>query len=102
GGAAARHRLGEDAAAAAHVDHLLARQPREAVDPVQAQRVDVVQRLEFARRVPPAMRELAEFVELGLVGVHAAHSPKKNPAEAGCFFKPESWCYLDAGELVAG
>ena len=51
-GAAARHRLGEDAAAAADVEHALAAQAGEAVDPVQPQRVDLVQRPEFARRCP--------------------------------------------------
>jgi hypothetical protein len=40
-----------------------------AVDPVQAQGVDVVQRLEIAAGIPPAMRKLAEFLEFALVGV---------------------------------
>ena len=68
--AAPRHRLGEDAAAAADVEHLLAGEAALPVDPVQAQRVDLVQRPELALRVPPAVRELAEFLELGGVGVH--------------------------------
>ena len=62
-GAAPRHRIGQDAAAAADVEHALARQRRDALDPVQAQRIDLVQRPEFAVRVPPAMGQLAELGE---------------------------------------
>jgi len=39
------------------------------VDPVQTQRIDIVQRLEFAIRIPPAMGEFAKFVEFCTVGV---------------------------------
>ena len=79
-GAAARHRFGEDAAAAADVEHALAGERGAAVDPVEAQRIDLVQRTELAVRVPPARGELAEFLELGRVGVHRAIVPKKSPA----------------------
>src|ERR1051325_6327249 len=81
--AARRHRLGEDAAAAAHIEHTLAREPDALVDPVEAQRIDLVQRTDLALRVPPAMRELAEFLEYRRVGVHRAIVPKKSPAKAG-------------------
>ena len=74
-GAQPRHRLGEDAAAAAHVEHALARERREAVDPGEAQRVELVQRPELALRVPPAVRELAEFGELGGIGVVVSWLP---------------------------
>ena len=67
--ALARRGLGEDAAAAADVEHRLAGELRDAVDPRQAQRVDLVQRTEFAGRVPPAVRELAELLQLGRIGV---------------------------------
>jgi len=43
-----------------------------AVDPVQAQRVDLVERLELALRIPPAVRERAEFFQFLRIGVHAA------------------------------
>src|SRR5262249_16180222 len=77
-GATARHRLGEDAAAAADVEHLLAGEASGSVDPFQAQRVDLVQRPELALRVPPAVRELREFLEFCGVRVHRirGQSPK--------------------------
>jgi hypothetical protein len=51
----AGHALGEDAAAAADVEHALAKQAAALVgDPVKAHRVDLMQRLEFALHVPPA------------------------------------------------
>ena len=43
---------------------LLAGEARVAVDPFQAQRIDLVQRPELALRVPPAVGQLAEFLEL--------------------------------------
>ena len=42
---------------------------RLAVDPGEAQGVDLVQRPELALRVPPAMGELAELRELSRIGV---------------------------------
>src|SRR6185436_8202059 len=84
--AAARHALGENAAAAADVEHVLARERRVALDPFQAQRIDLVQRPELALRVPPARGEAAEFLELGGVRVHhAGILETKNPAAAGLF-----------------
>ena len=76
-----RHRFGEDAAAAADVEHFPACERRQAVDPAQAQRVEVVQRPELALRVPPAVREFAEFRELGRVCVrrHGLHKQKAPP-----------------------
>jgi hypothetical protein len=44
-------------------------QSRQAVDPVEPQRIDLVQRPEIALRIPPAMGELAELGELARVGV---------------------------------
>jgi hypothetical protein len=57
------HGFGEQAAATTDVEHALAGELALTVDPVQAQRVDVMQRLEIAARIPPAMRKLAEFLE---------------------------------------
>ena len=69
-GARMRHRLGEDATAAADVEHVLAGEPTAALrDVVEAQRIDVVQRLELAGRIPPAMRERAELGELRRIGI---------------------------------
>src|SRR5262249_55843668 len=86
--AALRHRLGEDAAAASDVERRLAGEARDAVDPRKPQRVDLVQRLELALRVPPAGRQRAGFFELVGVGVHALHivlPETKSPAGAGLF-----------------
>jgi hypothetical protein len=55
-----------------------------AIDPFQAQRIDLVQRPELALRVPPAVGELAEFLQLGRVGVHAPILETKTPPERGC------------------
>ncbi len=60
-GAMRRHALGENAAAAADVEHGLALEPDAIIYIVEAQRVDVVQRLELAVRVPPARGQLLEF-----------------------------------------
>ncbi len=64
------HRFGKDAAAAADVEHRLAGEAAALrCDIAEAQRVDVVQGLELAGRVPPAMRQRTEFGEFGRVGV---------------------------------
>src|SRR5438132_329178 len=99
-GAAAGHRLGEDAPAAAHVEHPLAAEARALVDPVEAQRIDVVQRAELALRVPPAMGELAEFLQLCRVGVHRIHCPKKKPRRGGALFAAlRGYLFVDPDSL---
>src|SRR3712207_828723 len=65
------HGFAQDAAAAADIEHVLAAQAREAIDIAEPQRVDFVERLEFALRVPPRVGELAEFLELKRIDVHA-------------------------------
>jgi hypothetical protein len=70
------HPFGKQAAAATDVKHALAGELALAVDPVQAQGIDVVQRLEVAARIPPAMRKLAEFLEFALVGIDHVVSPQ--------------------------
>ncbi|MNC35393.1 hypothetical protein D3C75_838770 [compost metagenome] len=69
GRAAQGHRLAEDAAAAADVEHPLAGQADALVDPVDPQRVDVVQRLELAFAVPPAVGQRFELGDFGAVDV---------------------------------
>ncbi|MNC89875.1 hypothetical protein D3C83_58800 [compost metagenome] len=71
-GAARGHRLGQDAAPAADVEDALAFEARDSIYVIQAQRIDVVQRLELGAGVPPAVGELAEFVELGGIDVDHA------------------------------
>jgi hypothetical protein len=67
-----RHGLGQDAAAATHVEHALALERGELVDPLQAQGVDLVQWPELALRIPPAVGEITEFGQfLGVDVVHA-------------------------------
>ena len=68
-GAALGHGFTENAAAAAHVEDFFAGQLHALVNPVDAQRVDVVQWLEFALTVPPAMGKRFEFGDLGVVNV---------------------------------
>ncbi|MDT4853394.1 hypothetical protein FQZ97_876590 [compost metagenome] len=68
--AAAGHGFGQDAAAATHVQHGLARQAARALlDPFQPQGVDGVQGLELAFGIPPAARQGTELVQFGLVGI---------------------------------
>src|SRR6266853_3095533 len=66
---ATRHGFGQDTAAAADVERGFPREFSDAGYPVQAQRVDLVERLELALRIPPAVRERAEFFQFPGVGV---------------------------------
>jgi hypothetical protein len=89
-GAALRHAFRQNAAATANINNLLPSKSGVLVDPLQAKRIDGVQWFEFAVRIPPAMSELAEFVEFVLVGVeHGIQAfeewKQKSPAEAGLF-----------------
>ncbi len=70
-GAEPGHRLGQDPAAAADVDDALPRKPaRHPVDPLEPQRIHLVQRPEHrAFRVPPLVRERRELGELLRVDV---------------------------------
>jgi len=65
----ARHRIGQDAAAATDVQRRLALQAAEAVDPVQSQGIDLVKRLEFTFGIPPAVGQLAELLELFCIDI---------------------------------
>jgi hypothetical protein len=67
-GAARRHALGQDAAAAAHVHHALAGEGGAIVDIVQPQGIDVVQRFVLAVGIPPAVGGLIEFGDF--LGIH--------------------------------
>ena len=68
--AAPRHRIGQDAAAAAHVQHLAPGDRRNAFDPLQPQRIDFVQRAKFAFQIPPAVGQFGEFGQFGRIGIH--------------------------------
>ncbi|MNQ36276.1 hypothetical protein D3C85_497950 [compost metagenome] len=69
GGAALGHGFAEDAAAAADVEDFLAGQADALLDPVDPQRIDVVQGFEFAFTVPPAVGEGFEFGDFGVIDV---------------------------------
>ena len=71
-GALARHGLRQDPAAAADVEHALPCEPDALVDVMQACRVDVVEWLEVALGIPPAIRQGLEASDLGGVNVGAA------------------------------
>ncbi len=71
--ARSRHRLAEQAAAAADVEHTQARERRSLCDVGEAQRIDLVQHPELTRRVPPARRQLFELGDLGLIDVGSRH-----------------------------
>jgi hypothetical protein len=55
------HCLAEQAATAAHIQHVFAFDVGVLVNPASAQRIDVVERFEFAVGVPPTGRQLLEF-----------------------------------------
>src|SRR5487761_2176576 len=68
--ARARNRLGEDAAAATDIDDALAVDSAgDLLDPRKPQWIDVVQRLELAARIPPAVRERRKLGELRRIGI---------------------------------
>src|SRR5690606_17546940 len=72
-GAALGHGLAEDAAAATDVQYALAGQADALVDPVDPQRIDVVQRFELAFAIPPAVCQGLEFGDFGAVDVAHKH-----------------------------
>mmetsp|Transcript_70446 Transcript_70446/g.165985 ORF Transcript_70446/g.165985 Transcript_70446/m.165985 type:complete len:339 (+) Transcript_70446:1508-2524(+) len=84
-GTGACHCIAEDATTAADIDHALARQRTALFDPRQPQWVDLVQGLEVALWVPPAVGQLAEFGEFLRVGVdrHDMLKMKKPRRRAG-------------------
>jgi carbamoyl-phosphate synthase large subunit len=57
-GTLARHGVGQNAAAAAHIQRFCACQGRQFGDPVQTQRVDLVQGPKLALGVPPAVGQI--------------------------------------------
>jgi hypothetical protein len=63
-------------ATAADVDHFFAGDAGVAVDPVEAQGVDLVERFELGFGVPPAVGEVTEFLQFGGIGVHETASGK--------------------------
>jgi len=69
----ARHRFGQNTAAAAHVQHTLAAQRGAFVNPVQPQRVDLVQRLEFGVGVPPAGGQRFKLGDFGGIDIGCGH-----------------------------
>ena len=73
-GAPGSHGFGQDAAAAADIDDLLAGNAGVGIYPVEAQGIDLVERLELGFGVPPAVGEVTEFLQFGGIGVHETAS----------------------------
>jgi hypothetical protein len=68
------HAFRQDTATTADVEDIFSFDPGKPINPFEAKRVDLVQRFEFALRIPPTMGKRAEFIDFVLVGVeHGAH-----------------------------
>ncbi|MEA3153687.1 MAG: hypothetical protein QOK44_1276, partial [Betaproteobacteria bacterium] len=65
-----RHRFSQYAAAATDVQYRLSAECSDTVYVVKPQWIDVVERFELAFAIPPAVRQLAEFLKLERVDVH--------------------------------
>ena len=83
-GAARSHRLAQDAAAASHIESCLAGQSGLDVNPVQAQRIDLVQGPKFAVGVPPVVGKLAKLGQLLRICVQGCHGRIVMPASSAC------------------
>ena len=70
----AGHGIGQNASTAAHVDYPLSCQVDQAMDPLQTQRIDLVQGAKFAFRVPPAMGQIGKLGQFGRIDVGVAHA----------------------------
>jgi len=68
-GTAARECLGEEPAAAAHIEHAGAAQASALAHELRAHRVEQMQRAELPLRIPESMRERLELAELGVIGL---------------------------------
>src|SRR4029079_15699409 len=64
-----RHGLGKYPAATTNVQHTLASESRNTIHVSEPQRIDLVQRLEFALRIPPAVGQLTEFLEFDRIDI---------------------------------
>ena len=75
----------DERASATDVEDAPPAQTGDAVNVVETQRIDVVQRLEFGAGIPPAVRELAEFLEIERIDVDhrfGIRDPGKNGVRA--------------------
>jgi hypothetical protein len=79
GGATLRHRLGQHAAAASDVENLASFQRGKACDPLEAHRIDVVQRPHRTLRIPPACGKVTELAQFCLIDVHGANVTSRAP-----------------------
>ena len=71
--AAHSHAFGQYAATAADIDDRLAAETDALVDVIETQRIDIVQRLEVARGIPPLVREFAELGQFGGIKIIHGH-----------------------------
>src|SRR5450830_919786 len=93
GGAALGHGFAKNAAAATDVQHLLAGQVDALVNPVDPQRVDVVQGFELAFAVPPAVGQGFEFGDFGVVDVAHGGSSKSDKSVCRPWTQVQDWRY---------
>jgi hypothetical protein len=90
--AARSHCLGEYPAAASDVEHAARFQTGRPVDVGEPQRIDLVQRPELGVGIPPAVRKLAELVQLAGVGVlHQDPGFRIRDSGFGLADSTESW-----------
>ncbi len=66
-----RDRLGKNATATTDVNHARIGERCDRGDPVEPERIDLVERFEFAFRIPPAMGEVAELGKLLRIDIHS-------------------------------
>src|SRR5476651_182411 len=92
-GAALGHGFAENPAAATHIQHLLAGHVDALVNPVDPQRVDVVQGFELAFAVPPAMGEGFEFGDFSVVDVAHGESSKSDKSVCRPWTQVQDWRY---------
>ena len=89
-GAGARHRLAQDAAAAAHVEHARAAQssPRARCS-ADAAGLSSCSGLDGPGGIPPALRQRAEFREFSRIGI-SCRSIHRSPSRSS-FERPSAW-----------
>jgi hypothetical protein len=67
----AGHRIGQYSPATTNIHYNPARQGCQFIDPLQAQRIDLVQWTKFALRIPPPVGQVREFSQFCWIGVHS-------------------------------
>jgi len=87
-GAALGHAFRQDAATATDIQHFFTLQTGTSIDVIQPQRINFMQRLEFAMGIPPACCQCLEFVNFAKIDVvlcvcHFASIANSDPQDKG-------------------